>query len=39
VKVNLFARFVSGQDELYRLCYRMRKEGQKRFTVRRVEDE
>jgi hypothetical protein len=39
VKVNLFARFVSGQEALYRLCYRMRKEGQKHFTVRRVEDE
>jgi hypothetical protein len=35
VKVNLFAGFVSGQEALYRLCYRMRKEGQKRFTVRR----
>ena len=29
------AGFVSGQEALYRLCYRMRKEGQKRFTVRR----
>jgi hypothetical protein len=37
VKVNLFARFVSGQDALHRLCYRMRKEGQKRFTIRRAE--
>ncbi|HVG98247.1 MAG TPA: DUF3830 family protein [Chloroflexota bacterium] len=35
VKVNLFARFVSGQEALYALCYRMRREGQKRFTVRR----
>jgi hypothetical protein len=37
VKVNLFARFVSGQDALQRLCYRMRTEGQKRFTIRRAE--
>ena len=37
VRVNLFAHFVSGQDGLRQLCYRMRKEGQKRFTVRRVE--
>jgi hypothetical protein len=35
VKVNLFAQIVSGQEDLSRLCYRMRKEGQKRFTVRR----
>jgi len=35
VKVNLFARFVSGQEGLYRLCYRMREEGQKPFTLRR----
>lgn len=37
VRLNLFAHFVSGQEELYALCYRMRKEGQKRFTIRRVE--
>lgn len=37
VKVNLFARFVSGQEELFRLCLRMRKEGQKKFTIQRVE--
>jgi hypothetical protein len=37
VRVNLFARFVSGQEALYRLCYRMRQEGQKRFTIRCVE--
>jgi Protein of unknown function (DUF3830) len=37
VKVNLFARFVSGQEELFSLCRRMRKEGQKQFTIRRVE--
>lgn len=36
VKVNLFARFVSGQEALYGLCYRMRKEGQKPFVVQRV---
>ena len=35
VRVNLFARFVSGQEALCRLCYRMRTEGQKRFTIRR----
>ncbi|MCC7355465.1 MAG: DUF3830 family protein [Anaerolineae bacterium] len=39
VKVSLFARFISGQDGLYRLCHRMRKEGQKRFTIRRAPDE
>jgi hypothetical protein len=37
VKVNRFARLVSRQDALRRLCYRMRQEGRKRFTVRRVE--
>ncbi|NPV46391.1 MAG: DUF3830 family protein [Armatimonadetes bacterium] len=37
VQVNLFAHFVSGQEELRALCFRMRREGQKRFTVRRVE--
>jgi len=37
VRVNLFAAFVSGQEGLYRLCYRMRREGQKRFSVRRAE--
>jgi hypothetical protein len=37
VRLNLFAHFVSGEKELYALCYRMRKEGQKRFTIRRVE--
>jgi hypothetical protein len=36
VKANLFARFVSGQDALYALCYRMRREGQKRFTIRQL---
>jgi hypothetical protein len=36
VKVNLFASFVSGQEALYRLCYRMRREGQKRVTVRQA---
>jgi hypothetical protein len=39
VRVNLFAHFVSGQEELRTLCFRMRREGQKRFTVRRVEGE
>ena len=37
VRVNLFASFVSGQDELRALCFRMRRQGQKRFTVRRHE--
>jgi hypothetical protein len=37
VKVNLFARFVTNQEALRRLCYRMRTEGQKRFTIRRAE--
>jgi hypothetical protein len=37
VRVNLFANFTSGQEALRALCYRMRKEGQKLFTVRRVE--
>jgi hypothetical protein len=37
VRLNIFARFVSGEAELYALCHRMRKEGQKRFTIRRVE--
>lgn len=36
VRVNLFANFVSGHGELRELCFRMRKEGQKRFTIRRV---
>ena len=36
VKANLFASFVSGQEGLRALCYRMRKEGQKRFTISRV---
>jgi hypothetical protein len=36
VKVNLFARFTSGQENLYRLCRRMRIEGQKVFTVQRM---
>jgi hypothetical protein len=39
VRVNIFAQFVAGQDELRALCYRMRREGWKRFTVRRVESE
>lgn len=38
VRVNLFAGFVEGQEALYALCHRMRKEGQKRFTIRRVEE-
>jgi hypothetical protein len=38
VRVNLFAGFVSGQEELRALCHRMRREGQKRFTIRRVEE-
>lgn len=37
VKVNLFAQFVSGTDELYKLAYRIRLEGRKSFSVRRVE--
>lgn len=37
VRLNLFAKFVAGQAELYALCFRMRKEGQNRFTIRRVE--
>ena len=28
--------FVAEEEGLYRLCYRMRKEGQKRFSVRRA---
>jgi hypothetical protein len=39
VRVNLFAQIISGQDALRALCYRMRKEGAKRFSVRRVEGE
>jgi hypothetical protein len=39
VKVNLFANFISGQTELRQLGYRMRREGQKRFTVRRAANE
>jgi len=40
-KVNVFARFVSGQDKLYDMCKRIRwGEGKKKFLVRRaVEDE
>jgi hypothetical protein len=38
VKVNLFAQFVGTPQGLYELCYRMRREGQKLFTVRRVVD-
>jgi len=38
VKVNVFARFIDGQASLYDLCCRVRKEGWKRFTVRRVID-
>jgi hypothetical protein len=37
VKVNLFAHFISGQEELFDLCRRMRMEGEKQFTIRRVE--
>ena len=36
VQVNLFAGFVSGQEGSTALCYRMRREGQKRFSVRRA---
>jgi len=37
VKVNLFARFVSGQDKLYDMCKRIRGgEGKKKFLVRRL---
>lgn len=38
VKLNLFARFVSGQDALYQLAYRIRLEGRKQFSVVRFED-
>jgi hypothetical protein len=38
VKVNLFAHFVAGEEALYALCHRMRREGQKSFTVRRLEE-
>lgn len=36
VKVNLFARFVTGQDALFELAHRVQNEGRKAFTVRRV---
>ena len=36
VKARLFGRFVSGTEQLRELCHRMRKEGQKRFTISRV---
>lgn len=35
-RVTIFARFLDGQEALYPLCYRMRKDGQKKFAVRRV---
>lgn len=35
-RVSIFARFLDGQDALYDLCYRMRKEGQKKFAIRQV---
>ena len=34
-RVTIFAKFLDGQDKLYNLCFRMRKEGQKPFTIRR----
>lgn len=38
-RVTIFAKFLGDQEKLYQLCYRMRKEGQKLFTIRRVMDE
>ncbi len=37
VRVNMFARFVTGQEALLKLAYRIRLEGRKPFVVRRVE--
>jgi hypothetical protein len=35
VRVNVFAQFVTGQDDLFRLCMRMRRgEGRQNFTIR-----
>jgi len=37
VKVNVFARFVSGKDQLYEMCLRVRMgEGKKKFLIRRA---
>lgn len=38
-KVTIFARFVDSHEKLKELGYRMRKEGQKLFRVRRVEED
>ncbi|RPI26393.1 MAG: DUF3830 family protein [Chloroflexota bacterium] len=35
-KVTIFAHFLDDQKKLYNLCFRMRKEGQKKFVVRRA---
>lgn len=36
VKVTIFARFLDSQANLKDLCYRIRSEGQKTFTIRRA---
>jgi hypothetical protein len=39
VKVNVFAKFISGQDELLDMCKRIRKgEGKKKFSILRHSD-